>query len=71
MIAYLDHQDEELGTVRLCTRCEEEWPKDAEFWYFSADGKVLGHCRACWAERKRMAKDITPGFRLIGKRSYV
>jgi hypothetical protein len=47
--------DPELGTVRLCRGCGETWPLDSEFWYFDRDGKVMGRCRACWAERIRDA----------------
>ena len=46
----LDSTDPELGTVRLCRRCGETWPKDEEFFYFAADGSVMGHCRACWSD---------------------
>ena len=42
-----------LGLVRLCVRCGEEWPRDGAFWYFDKAGKVMGHCKACWSERKR------------------
>ena len=56
MKPFLDRDDDELGTVRLCRGCGEEWPKDDDFYYFNAQGKVLGHCRACWAEQRRMAK---------------
>lgn len=66
----LDRDDDELGTVRLCTRCREEWPKDAEFYYFTAGGKVLGHCKACWAEQRRIAKGPSPSFRLVATRAY-
>ena len=51
--AYLDSIDPELGTVRLCRGCGEVWPKDREFFYYTADGRILGNCRACWAEYKR------------------
>ena len=53
----LDREDPELGTVRLCRGCGEEWPKDPEFWYFQVNrhGKpdVMGRFRACWSERSR------------------
>ena len=64
--------DPELGLVRLCGRCQEEWPRDREFWFFKADGNVLGYCKACWSERRRGAvSTVTPGFRLVGVRAYV
>lgn len=40
----------ELGIERLCRRCDEYWPEDDSFWFFQ-DGKVMGHCKACWSER--------------------
>ena len=43
----------ELGRERLCRGCRELWPIDTDFWYFNARGKVMGHCRACWSERRR------------------
>jgi hypothetical protein len=51
MRASLIHEDEEIGTVRLCQGCGEDWPLDGEFWYFDAKGYVMGHCKACWADR--------------------
>lgn len=48
----LDSFDPELGLVRTCGRCGEVWPRDPEFFYFGADGKVIGHCRACWHEAR-------------------
>lgn len=41
----------ELGLERLCRGCGSWWPFDAEFWYFTARGVVMGRCRACWSER--------------------
>ena len=49
----LERDDPELGTVRLCRGCGEEWPVDGEFWFFDRDGRVLGRCKACWSERNR------------------
>jgi hypothetical protein len=63
--------DPELGRVRLCGRCQEEWPRDREFWFFKANGNVLGYCKACWSERRRKVTTIKPGFRLVGTRAYV
>ena len=48
--------DPELGTVRRCTRCEEEWPLDEEFFYFQVrHGRRVpsAWCIACWSERSR------------------
>lgn len=50
-------RDGETGLERRCQRCGEWWPKDPEFYYFrSADGSVLGPCRACHYELKRERK---------------
>lgn len=49
----LNREDPELGRVRLCRKCSEEWPLDTEFWYFDRRGYVMGYCRACWADRAR------------------
>ncbi len=54
--AAAERDTEDLGWVRLCRRCNEEWPIDEEFWYFqNKRGRrvVMGHCRACWSERDR------------------
>jgi hypothetical protein len=48
-----EREDPILGVVRLCGRCEEEWPLDSEFWYFKRGGSVMGPCRACWSERNK------------------
>lgn len=48
-----ERDDPELGTVRLCRGCGEWWPRDEEFW-FIYDGQVMGRCRACWSERRRI-----------------
>lgn len=50
----------ELGLERLCRGCGEFWPVDATFWYFTRRGKVLGRCRACWAERRTVDGRKTP-----------
>lgn len=41
-----------LGTEKLCTRCNEWWPADLEFFY-SQPGRAanLSHCcKACYRE---------------------
>lgn len=50
----------ELGTERRCTKCDEFWPDDAEFFY-TKHGKTQQPCKACYAQlpsraaRKRRA----------------
>lgn len=49
----MTRQDDELGLVRTCPRCLEEWPFDAEFWHMR--GSILSAawpswCIACCAE---------------------
>ncbi|PHS48778.1 MAG: hypothetical protein COB05_04515 [Marinobacter sp.] len=39
----------ELGTERLCTRCSEYWPDDAEFFY-TKKGKTQQPCKACYVQ---------------------
>lgn len=50
--------DPELGTVRLCPRCDEWWPLDVEFWYRqrrNADG-FGPWCKACVEDGKRVRR---------------
>lgn len=52
----LERDTEDLGIVRLCRRCGEEWPRDDDFWFFQERRgvrRVMGHCKACWSERDR------------------
>jgi hypothetical protein len=39
----------ELGVERLCTKCAEYWPNDAQFFYLKFD-KPQQPCKACFAE---------------------
>ena len=39
----------ELGTERRCTKCDEFWPDDAEFFYVKK-GKTQQPCKACYAQ---------------------
>lgn len=39
----------ELGTERRCTKCNEYWPEDSEFFY-SSKGKIQQPCKACYVE---------------------
>lgn len=52
-------EDEVLGTLRHCSRCSEDWPLDEEFFYFTARGQVIGHCRACQSERAKARYAVT------------
>jgi len=38
--------------VRKCSRCNEWWPWDTEFY-----SSNQGHCRACEADRNRLSKN--------------
>lgn len=50
--------DPELGRVKRCSRCHEEWPVDEEFYHFTtrrlADGSTVkrpaARCIACFIE---------------------
>lgn len=41
--------DTELGTEAQCSRCEEFFPADTEF-FFASKGKVHSWCKACHSE---------------------
>ena len=49
-----------LGKMKTCTKCQEEWPADTEFFY-QYDNKLTAWCRACICEasverrKRRMA----------------
>lgn len=51
--------DEELGPVRRCSRCGEEWPDDPEFYLPKPNGWC---CRACladyYAERREKRRAV-------------
>ena len=68
MSSVLEREDDELGTVRLCRGCGEEWPKDRDFWYFDAYGHVMGHCRGCWSERRD--QDRHDRFLTMARRTF-
>ena len=60
----LSRIDPELGLVRLCRGCDEEWPERnedgsnaTEFWYFDRRDRVMGRCKACWSERQKSGRD--------------
>ena len=48
-------RDAMYGPEKLCTRCDEWWPADTEFFYPQADaaGGLFYWCKACYAEWKR------------------
>lgn len=41
-----------LGEVVCCTRCQEEWPADPEFFFRTAANPngLSKYCKACYAE---------------------
>lgn len=54
--------DPELGWVKPCSGCGEDWPIDAEFYWMQRKPRKNGYalqptslCRACWLERYRGA----------------
>jgi hypothetical protein len=57
--------DPELGVVRLCGACGEEWPFDSEFWHIT-DGRLdkrwprrcIACCNDYYAQRRRLAQRI-------------
>lgn len=44
--------DPELGPVKVCTRCLEEWPADLEFFYANKKG-LTSQCKDCWNISRR------------------
>lgn len=58
--------DSELGIVRRCPGCDEEWPFDAEFWHLrdgAMDKRWPARCIACcldyYAERRRIKMQLS------------
>lgn len=46
----------EYGPEKRCTRCDEWWPADSEFFHIRL-GQLISACKACCNEsRKRSAK---------------
>lgn len=45
----------DLGTEKLCTRCDEYWPADEEFFYLANKKRDGLHswCKSCYLEWKR------------------
>lgn len=39
----------EIGPQKLCTKCDEWWPNDAEFFYLSK-GRTIQPCKACYEQ---------------------
>ena len=44
------HKMTELGLERKCSRCQEFWPCDDEFFHASGNG-FHSYCKACVSER--------------------
>jgi hypothetical protein len=44
-------EEDGLGLVVYCRRCDEWWPTDAEFWRMRRHAM---ECRACVRERERL-----------------
>lgn len=42
-----DTQETELGEEVKCASCQEFWPKDSEFFFFT-NGKPHSYCKACY-----------------------
>lgn len=68
-------EDPELGPVRLCPGCGEEWPFDDTFWHIDGDGLAKAwpsRCRACcleyFAERRRIRQAIVRRDRTLPPR---
>lgn len=66
--------DAELGAVRYCPRCDEEWPLDAEFWHWrkaSREGRgPIALCRCCLQENRRRSYVIHQEAERARHRTY-
>jgi hypothetical protein len=48
-VMHINKKETELGVERLCTKCADYWPDDAQFFYLKS-GKTQQPCKACFAE---------------------
>lgn len=71
-LAPVFRDDPELGRVRHCTGCGEDWPFDAEFWHIDGErlsGNWPSRCIACCSEyfaaRRRLYQEIKRADRAI------
>ena len=49
----LSRIETELGIEKRCTVCQEFWPEDDEFYYFSrSDNRYYAECKACYSDRR-------------------
>jgi hypothetical protein len=62
----MTRDDPELGLVRRCSACAEEWPFDAEFWHIlegKLDKRWPARCIACcldyFAQRRRLRMELS------------
>ena len=71
-------QQTELGRERLCTKCQELWPDDSEFFHLKA-GKTVQPCKACYAQlpsrvartsQKREPARVRPALINLTARNY-
>lgn len=48
----------ELGTEKYCTRCDDYWPLDSEFFYWnSSKNSYECWCIACYRDWRRKKED--------------
>lgn len=64
--------DPELGRVRLCGTCHEEWPFDADFWHLingalnpAWPARCIACCAEYYAQRRRLAQQIAKSERVF------
>lgn len=56
-------RETDIGPEKLCSRCDEWWPADEEFFFADKTSKDDGlehECRACKRER-RLAREAAAG----------
>ncbi|MDF3931376.1 hypothetical protein [Pseudomonas citronellolis] len=46
------------GVEQLCSKCDEYWPFDAEFFFKGSNGKLYTYCKACYYEMPSMQKRL-------------
>lgn len=50
-----NYQQTQWGLEKRCSKCQEYWPADTEF-FSPNNGGLHAHCKGCQAEKKRVNK---------------
>ncbi|WP_281687593.1 hypothetical protein [Pseudomonas citronellolis] len=46
------------GLEQLCSKCDEYWPADTDFFFKAPNGKLQAYCKACYYEMPSMQKRL-------------